>query len=253
MKQKKFMFKAISLSLFATTALILSACGSNPIEVENQKSFDFDKKEISAALDNISDERANVDFYKCTQSNQSLAKDVRETRCKNFIAKYQASTEMSSIIKMVSDTKNYNDKGLFIGSKYIVTNKILNLTLTEYSNKEKLNPEIRFNVKTFIDGEASGYEQMTSAFAMDKAKIKEWNGTLAVTVQIPRGIDALEICPIVRSKTESEYEFTYEDLIKGNCITVNDIGYIEDKVRSLEQKSSTGDVSIKWEWFLYSI
>ena len=252
MKQKNFMSKAISLSLLAMTAFLFSACGSNPIEVENRKSLDFDQKEINSAIEALSEEVDNVDFYKCTQGNKTLAKEIREKRCKTFIAKFQATTDLSSIIKMVADTASYNDKGLFVGTKYIVTNKILNLTLKSYSSKEKFNPEVRFNVKTFIDGEESGYEQTTSAFAMDKARLTEWNGSLAVTVQIPRGIDGLEICPIVRNKTESEYEFTFKNLIEDECITVDNIGYIEDKART-EKKSTSENVSIEWEWFLYSI
>lgn len=252
MKQKNFMSKAISSSLLAMTALLLSACGSNPIEVENRKSLDFDQKEISTAIETLSEEVDNVDFYKCTQSNKTMAKEIREKRCKTFIAKFQATTDLPSIIKMVADTASYNDKGLFIGAKYIVTNKILNITLRSYTSKEKFNPEVRFYVNTFIDDEESGYEQTTSAFAMDKARLTEWNGSLAVTVQIPRGIDGLEICPIVRNKTESEYAFTFKNLLEDECITVNNIGYIEDKVRT-EQKSSSKDVDIQWEWFLYSI
>ena len=249
-----------TIFLLATVgSLFFTACGENPIEAENDKQLGFSKAEVAAAIDSLEAERGNVTLYNCLQSNKAIAdKDRRELRCKNFIEKYQESTKLASIFNMVADTANYNDKGIYVGAKYIVVNKLLNITLTKYeqsvdsfkSDKEVADPEIRFFVKTFIDGEESGYEQLSSPIAFDASKTKKWDGSKAITVQVPRGIDALEICPVVRDITETETGFDYTDLIVDNCIKVKDIGYIEDKTVSAE-KNSSKTAKIEWNWFLY--
>ena len=278
MTQKNFMFKTIGFAFLFATALQFTACGDNPIEVENEKQHGFSQSKIDKALADLNKQRANVDFYRCMQENKQITdKAKRKLRCENFLEKYSDNTDLSIIVTMVSDTVNYGDKGEFLRAKeasanphkpgstdpdspesvhYLAVNKMLNLTLTKYeqvadsiSDSEEVgDPDIRFIVKTFIEEDSSGYEPIT-ALVLDTLNVKKWKGKKATAVLIPRGIDALEICPIVIDKNELEDHFENETVLN-KCIKVKDIGFIENK-KTTEVKTDNKKVELQWEWFLY--
>ena len=281
MTQKNFMFKTIAFAFLFATALQFTACGDNPIEVENGKDFDFGKQEIKLALDSVASMRNKVDFYQCMQENTAISNEkTRKARCETFIKKYSGDTDISIIIKMVSDTVNYSDKGDYTriqpGSSssansssseaikdttahYLTVNKNLNITLTSYkqladsiSETEKVgDPEIRFIVRTFIEGDSSGYEPLT-ALVLDTLNVKKWSGKKAATVLIPRGIDQIEICPIVIEQNELKDQFKNETVLKDECLIVKKIGLIKD-METTSQTTSKEKVEIKWDWFLYEV
>ena len=259
----KFMFKISAASLLISAACFFTACGDNPIEVENEKTLDFSVSEVKTALKDFSEERQNADLYRCIQENRDISDaDKRKARCKTFIQKYKSKTDLSTIIKMVSDTVNYNNKGEYTWqgnpAKYLTTNKLLNITLTEYkqlvssisANKKIGDPEVRFVVKTYIDGEPADYSPIT-AIALDTAKVKAWKGKKSVAVQIPRGIDAVDVCPIVTDRNEYADHFENKIVLEDACQHFKNLGLIENK-KTTEQTSSNKTVEIKWKWFLYA-
>jgi hypothetical protein len=272
------MFKTTIFAFLTATALCFTACGDNPIEVENENVYKFSNSKIQSSLDMIESNRQKVDLYRCTQSNiRIFNKEKLQQRCSTFIEKYGENTDLATIIKMVSDTVNYNDKGNFTRSSsadstdpddpnypdssnryhYITTSKTLNITLTRYSQivdsisktKKIGNPEIRFKVTTLIDGDSSGYDPI-SAIILDTLNVKEWKGHKTGSIQIPRGIDELEICPIVIDNNEFEDRYENETVLENMCITAKEIGYIEDKVVT-EQLTSNSRVYLEWEWVLF--
>ena len=259
----KFMFKISAASLLISAAFLFTACGDNPIEVENEKTLDFSATKIKTALNDFSEERENVNLYRCIQENNEISDaEKREARCKTFIQKYKNKTDISTIIKMVSDTVNYNDKGEYTWqgnpAKYLTTNKLLNITLTEYkqvkssisATKKIGDPEVRFVVKTYIDGEPADYSPIT-AIALDTAKVKAWKGKKSVAVQIPRGIDAVDVCPIVTDRNEFADHFENEIVLDDVCVHIKNLGLIDNK-KTTEQASSNKMVELKWKWFLYA-
>jgi hypothetical protein len=273
MTQKNFMFKTTIFAFLAATALWFTACGDNPIEIENENVYHFSDSKIQSSLDKITSNRQRVDLYRCTQSNISINdKKKREQRCSTFIEKYGEDTDLATIIKMVSDTVSYSDNGNYTRTNnsdspiisddsskfyYLTQNKTLNITLTRYkqikdnisSTKKIGNPEIRFQVKTFIDGDSSGYEPL-SAYILDTLNVKDWKGSKTGTVLIPRGIDELEICPIVIDNNELDDHYENETLLEDECISIKEIGYIEDK-KTTEQSTSNDRVYLEWRWNLF--
>lgn len=263
---RNFILKPIaSLSL----VLALAACGDNPIDIENEKQAEF-SWDYTVALDSLAQELEDIDYYKCYDQTNGIIEN-NKTRCDNFIDKYfkdcgETALSMTTIIKMVKDTDNYDDKGRFVGEiedpkiNYLLFNKMLNITLTSYKqtveslNKKEdvIDPEIRFLVKTYIDLEPSEYDPV-SALALDTVDIREWEGKKAVTIQLPRGIDGMEICPIFRDKNEHDAYYDDEDLLdESSCIEVKNLGWIEEN-QTESQKSASDKAEIQWEWYLYSI
>ena len=271
MNQKSFMLKLVSIPLLALTVLQFTACGDNPIEVEDKKqaNFSVDVKG-QAAIERFESKRENIDFYSCYEKTKYYTANYKN-RCDNFINKYRSESvdtvlSLETIIKMVRDEDRYNDKGTFIGSNddpqvnYLQVSKMLSITLTSYkqtaariSDDEKIgDPEIRFLVKSYIDSEPSEYDPL-SATTLDTADVKEWNGEKKVAVQIPRGIDAIKICPILRDKNLHDDYYDDEDLLNAShCISVKNLGWVKEK--NTKSQTSVGDkATITWEWFLYSI
>ena len=270
MIQKKFMSKLTALVSFAASALLFTACGDNPIETENEIVFHFSNAKVQAALDSVVAQRQKVDLYRCVQANIGISdKQKRNERCTNFIEKYGDDTDLGIIIKMVSDTVNYSDNGKytrsgepgkssdFVQFYYLTSSKTLNITLTSYKQvvdsisetKKVGDPDVRFRVKTFIDGEESGYDPI-SALILDAKNVKEWSGSKIGTMQIPRGIDSLEICPIVVDKNELEDRFENVVVLENKCVSVSQVGFIEDK-KPFEQKTSNEKVKLEWKWSLF--
>ena len=258
------MFKTATVSLLISAAFFFTACGDNPIEVENEKTFSYSESKIEKALDEFTEERQYADVYRCIQANPGFAdKQKEENRCKNFIRKYKNKTDLSTIVIMVSDTVNYNDKGEYTNLgrgqtiKYLTTNKQLNITLTTYkqladaisSTKKVGDPEVRFVVRTFIDGEPADYSPIT-AIVLDTANVKKWSGKKSVAVQIPRGIDAIQVCPIVTDRNEFADHFENNVVLENKCVAVTNLGLIKNK-ETTEQETSNGVVDLKWKWFLY--
>lgn len=263
---KNFILKPIASLSFV---LALAACGDNPIDVENEKQAEF-SWDYKVALDSLSQKLEDIDYYKCYNDTKGLIKNYK-TRCDNFIDKYfkdcgETALSMTTILKMVKDTDNYDDKGRFVGKNedpkinYLLSNKMLNITLTSYKQKvESLNekedvidPEIRFLIKTFIDKESSEYDPV-SALALDTVDIREWKGEKAVTVQLPRGIDGMQICPILRDKNEHDAYYDDEDLLdESTCIEVKNLGWIKEN-DTKKQKSTSDKAEMQWKWYLYSI
>lgn len=279
MIQKKFMFKLTVLVSFIASSLLFTACGDNPIEVENEKVFHFSNAKVHATLDSIVVQRQKVDLYRCLQANIGISdKQKRNERCTNFIEKYGDDTDLGIIIKMVSDTVNYSDDGKYARSEesgkpgsssssgesssseqfyYLTKTKTLNVTLTSYkqvadsirATKKVGDPDIRYRVKTFIDGDESGYDPI-SALILDEKNIKEWSGNKTVSMQIPRGIDSLEICPIVIDKNELDDHFDNVVVLENKCVSASKIGFIENKKSSV-QKTSNEKVKLEWKWYLF--
>jgi len=271
MNQKSFMLKLVTLPLFALTALQFTACGDNPIEVEDKKQAEFSVDlEAQAAIERFETKRENMDYYTCYDRAKLYTLNYKN-RCDNFINKYRSESvdtvlSLETIIKMVRDEDRYNDKGTFIGSNddpqinYLQVSKMLSITLTSYkqtatriSDDERIgDPEIRFLVKSYIDAEPSEYDPL-SATTLDTVDVQEWEGKKKVAIQIPRGIDAIEICPVLRDKNLHDDYYDDEDLLNAShCISVKNLGWVKEK--NSKSQTSVGDkATITWEWFLYSI
>ena len=271
MNQKSFMLKLVTLPLFVLTALLFTACGDNPIEVEDKKQAEFSVDlEAQAAIERFESKRENMDYYTCYDRAKLYTLNYKN-RCDNFINKYRSESvdtvlSLETIIKMVRDEDRYNDKGTFIGSNddpqinYLQVSKMLSITLTSYkqtatriSDDERIgDPEIRFLVKSYIDAEPSEYDPF-SATTLDTVDVEEWEGTKKVSIQIPRGIDAIEICPVLRDKNLHDDYYDDEDLLNAShCISVKNLGWVKEK--NTKSQTSVGDkATITWEWFLYSI
>jgi hypothetical protein len=137
---------------------------------------------------------------------------------------------------------------------------MLSITLTSYKqttdsisgSEEVGDPQIRFLVKSYIDSEPSEYDPL-SATALDTLNLKSWKGEKKVAIQIPRGIDAIDICPVLRDKNEHDAYYDDEDLLNdSDCISVTNLGFFkENNVKS--QTTKGAKATITWEWFMYSI
>ena len=269
MNQKNFMLKLITIPLLAVTALQFTACGDNPIEVEDKKqshlSIDFD-----AAIDGIENKREKMDYYECYDKAKRYTFNYKK-RCDSFIDKYRSNStdtvlSLETVIKMVKNEDDYNDKGNYIGTNndpainYLLFSKMLKITLVNYKqtkdiseSKKNSDPEIRFLVKSYIDNEPSEYDPF-SATILDTVNVRQCcSDNKSVAIQIPRGIDAIEICPVLRDKNEHDAYYDDEDLLKeSDCVSVKNLGWVkEDEVK---MKTTEGEKAlIIWEWSLYSI
>ncbi|MBR5411796.1 MAG: hypothetical protein IK114_01965 [Fibrobacter sp.] len=269
MNQKSFMLKLVSIPLIALTASCFTACGDNPIEAENKKQAEL-SIDVDSALDTLASRRENTDYYSCYDKTKRFVDNYKK-RCDNFIDRYRSSSadsvlSLSTVIRMVKDEDGYNDKGSFVGESndptisYLQVSKMLSITLTSYkqtadsiSKSKKIgDPEIRFLVKSYIDSEPSEYDPL-SATALDTLDVKKWSGEKKVAIQIPRGIDAIKICPVLRDKNEHDAYYDDEDLLKdSDCVSVKNLGWVEEnKVKSQTTKGDKATIS--WEWFLYPI
>lgn len=269
MNQKSFMLKLASIPLISLTAFCFTACGDNSIEAENEKqanfSFDFD-----ATLDTLESRRDNMDYYNCYEKAKRVVYNYK-VRCDNFIDKYRSSDNdsvlsLETVIRMVKDNESYNDKGSFIGTSsdpainYLQVTKMLSITLTSYKqttdsisgSEEVGDPQIRFLVKSYIDSEPSEYDPL-SATALDTLNLKSWKGEKKVAIQIPRGIDAIDICPVLRDKNEHDAYYDDEDLLNdSDCISVTNLGFFKEN--NVKTQTTKGEkATITWEWFMYSI
>lgn len=264
------LLKKIALPFAATAAFYFAACGSeNPIEIENKADAKF-SWDYKVALDSLAQKLDESDYYDCYEKTKGFV-EKNKLRCDNFIDRYfkdsgDSTLSITTIIKMVRDSLSYDDKGAYIGGNddpqinYLLTNKMLNITLTNYkqtvesiSKTEKIgDPEIRFLVKTYIDLEPSEYEPL-SALALDTNDVKEWKGEKAIAIQLPRGIDGMDICPVLRDKNEHDDYYDDEDLLdEKNCVSVKNLGWVkENNVKS--EKSSSDKAQIQWKWHLYAI
>lgn len=268
MNQKNFMLKLVSVPLFALTTLCFTACGDNPIEVENAKQVDL-SLDIKSATDSLESRRKNMDYYTCYNTAKSVAYDYKK-RCKNFIDKFSNSTDtvlsLETIIRMVKDVDRYNDKGNFIGNEddptvnYLTESKMLSITLDTYiRTADSLKPEVRFLVKTYIDAEPSEYDPI-SATILDTVDLEKWTAPKSdegkkVAIQIPRGIDAMEICPIIRDKNVHDDYYDDEDLlIQDDCISVKNLNWVTvDSKNPVIRTTKSKKATLIWEWFLYPI
>lgn len=239
-----FVHKIASCFGIASVALAFTACGDNSIEVVNDMDNKFDDSKI--AFNKLDNNMSNVEFLQC-------ADKYNAQRCASFYAQYGSFDN-----EKIADTENYNDNGEYIGPeepeefKYLTVNKALNLTVTNYkqtvdsisATEELGDPEVKFIVKTYSDGEL--VNAPSTALVLDTTDVKKWGGTTATVVFLPRGIDMIEICPIVID----ENEITDEVLSEGNCITVKDIGLIENK--TVVNQVETGEkFEVKWSYDIF--
>ena len=265
---QKFMLKSAIATLFALAAFQLTACGDNPMDVENEKqpAVSFD---LNAAFDSLDVQRSNIDNYTCYKETKIFVKDYKK-RCDNFLNLFGKGSDtdtvldVKTIIKMVKDEDSYDNKGRFIGKNndpkinYLLMNKMLGITLTSFkqtadriNEDEKIgDPEIRFLVKSYINLEPSEYDPY-SAIALDTLDVKEWKGKKKVAVPLPRGIDAIEICPILRDKNEHDDYYDDEDLLDQSlCVSVKNLGWVAEN--SEKSVTSEGEkAKISWSWFIY--
>lgn len=269
MNQKSFILKFITIPLFTLVVSQFTACGDNPIEAENKKQANL-SIDVKSALDSLASERENTDYYTCYNKAKRFVNNYKK-RCDTFIDKFMGDgadsvLSLAAVIKMVKDEDNYNDKGNFIGENndpainYLQVSKMLGITLTSYkqtvdsiSKDEKIgDPEIRFLVKSYIDLEPSEYDPF-SATTLDSVDVKEWKGEKKVAIVLPRGIDAIEICPVLRDKNEHDAYYDDEDLLKeSDCVVVKNLGWAkENDVKSQTTKGEKATIS--WKWFLYSM
>lgn len=261
----EFLRRKIAFGIFfAALPLMFAACGDNAIEAEAELQNEaFDSK--GAALKKFDNEQSNLAFYVCKQAYGA-------NRCINIYKTYG-----SYDCPEMSDTKNYNDKGEYVGPassssepessssepessssepvKYLTVNKTLNLTVTSYkqtvdsiSETEEIgDPEVKFIVNTYSDDELVNTPM--TALVLDTTDVKEWEGVKAATVLIPRGIDKIEICPIVLDENEFDDTVLSDD----ECFTIEDIGLIENKEVFEQTLGGTKDLKFKveWSWDLY--
>ena len=269
MNQKNFILKFIAIPLFTLAVSQFTACGDNPIEAENKKQEKL-SIDVKSAMDSLASQRENTDYYTCYNKAKPFVSNYKK-RCDVFIDKFgkngsDTTLSLASIIKMVKDEDRYNDKGAYIGGNddpainYLLASKMLSITLTSYkqtassiSETEKVgDPEIKFLVKSYIDAEPSEYDPL-SATVLDTVDLKEWDGERKVAVLIPRGIDAIEICPVLRDKNEYDAYYDDEDLLnESDCVSVKNLGWVEEN-NSKKQTTKGEKASITWQWYLYSI
>lgn len=255
MKTNIFTNKFTSCFGIASLALAFTACGDdNPIEIVNG----YGDMEIDEAdLNSLSQGLSNIDLYKCTQK-------YSKERCVAFFNKYG-----SYDCKEIADFTNYRDDGSKVeqapiyvpvpvpaedsAKKFLKVNKYLNLTITKYEQtaesisdtKEVGDPEVKFIVKTYSDDEL--VNSPATALVLDTTNVKKWSGTNSTIVFLPRGIDKIEICPIVID----ENKLGDDILSDGKCITIKDIGFLEDRVTT-KQTEKGKKFSVDWSWDIYT-
>lgn len=256
--------KKIALSLcLAALPVTFTACGENAIEAQDD--FEFEVFSKADSLDLMEQRLANVDAYKCRQT-------YNKTRCETFV-----NEDGSYDIEKLADTENYDDEGKFIGSsssapessssdgnpsgaessssapeKYLIVNKALNFTLETFKQTAKfmsesdsvVDPEVKFMVKTYSDDELVNTQ--VTAMLLDTTNVKEWKGTKSAITIIPRGIDKIELCPMV----VDEDEFEDIPLSDGKCLEVKDLGLIEDNDETM-QETKGEKFQMGWKWYLY--
>lgn len=265
------MLKLGMISLFALATFPFVACGDNPIEVEDKKQVEFSTNiVVKPSLDSLESRIANIDYYQCYDETKRYTDNYKK-RCDRFIDKFRGNSadtvlSLATIIKMVKNEDDYNDKGNYIGSNddptinYLLYSKMLKITLVNYkqtkdisSTKENSDPEIRFLVKSYIDSEPSEYDPF-SATILDTLDIRKCcSDKKTVAIQLPRGIDAIEICPVLRDKNEHDAYYDDEDLLKeSDCVPVKNLGWVKEN--ETKMKTTVGDkATIIWEWSLYAI
>lgn len=240
-----FVHKIASCFGIASVALAFTACsGDNPIEIVNEMDNEFNNSQH--ALNSTDYDLSNIEFYKC-------AEKYNGPRCTNFYEKYGSYDS-----DIIADLENYNDKGDYIGPKepevykYLTVNKALNLTVTGYkqtvdsiSETEEIgDPEVKFLVKTYSEDEL--VNAPSTALVLDTTDVKKWSGTTATVVFLPRGVDKIEICPIVIEENAIKDEI----LSDGNCVTVKDIGLIENK--AVFKQTETGKkFEVTWTYDIF--
>lgn len=269
MAQKNFTLTKIALPFAAAAAFLMTACGGdNPIEIENEKNGNLSWN-YKIALDSVSQRLDESYYYRCYDNTQNFVANNIE-RCDTFIERFYKNSDstlsLTTIINMVRDSINYNNKGSFIGENgdpqinYLLSNKMLKITLTSFrqtadsisSTKKIGDPEIRFLIKTYIDLEPSEYDPL-SALVFEAESVKEWDGEQSVTIRLPRGIDGMDICPVLRDRNVHDAYYDDEDLLdESSCVSVENLGWVEeDKVKT---QTTEGDkVTISWKWSLYAI
>lgn len=248
MKKVKMTRKFASCLGIASLAFSFTACGDdNPIEIVNgYGNLQIDN--IDSGLDNLSKNMSDIDLYKCTQK-------YSKERCIAFYNMYG-----SYDCKEISDIAHYGDDGLPITLpakdsilKYLTKNKFLNLSISSYKqtvdsisdSKQIGDPEVRFIVKTYSDDEL--VNSPVTALVLDTTNVKEWTGANSTIVFLPRGVDKIEICPIVID----ENKLNDVILSDGNCITVEDIGFLKDK--TITKQTETGEkFTVEWSWDIYT-
>lgn len=241
-----FVHKIVSCFGIASVAIAFTACsGDNSIEVVNGLDNNFD--DSKAAFSKLDGNATHIELLQCIDK-------YNQVRCMNFYEQYGTFDN-----EKIADTENYNDEGAYIGPeepeviKYLTVNKALNLTVTSYkqtvdaiSETEEIgDPEVKFIVKTYSEGEL--VNEPSTALVLDTTDVKKWSGTKATVVFLPRGIDKIEICPIVID----ENELNDEIMSDGNCITVKDVGLIEDKL-VVKQVETGKKFEVKWTYDIFT-
>lgn len=249
----KFNLKKLSAVLGFFSVFALMACSEdNPIEIENDRfndGFGFEAKNLEAEL-------VNADLKICIEK-------YGETRCKNFKEKY-GSYDCDEI-----KDPSYGDDGELIvessssaGEPYLLKNMQLKITLKSYRQVPKVfaeddpegDPEVRFAVKFFSDGVqvrmAVTEEYIVSPVLLQEKNLIEWSGNKSSTMEITRGIDEVQLCPMVKDLDEDEDSESPKDvdISSGECFSVKEIGFLDAPV---EQKDFNKKYEISWTIELY--
>ena len=260
------MKKIISCVCIAAIPFAFVACGTNPIEAEEDLNGElFSDKTTS--LNKMDKELAKIDFYKCKQAYNA-------TRCNNFYAKYG-----SYEAEQIADTLNFDDRGSYIGSsssvpassssdvssssgassssealKYLENNTGFKITLTSYEqtaeniseSKKEGNPEVRFSVKTYSDDELVNTQ--VTGLLLDKTKTTSWKGENSAVVTIPRGVDKVVVCPLVIDENDED-----DVDLKAPCAEAFvDLGLM--KIGKITEETTTGKVfEAAWNWQLFDL
>lgn len=221
------------LGLFSVAALV--ACSTeNPIEIENDREIG----DIVIGSNYTEKDLARADsIYKQENAPESSSSEVD----------VQSSGAGSSSSQVYP---------------YLLENMKLRITLNSYKqvassmsyNDPKGDPEIRFAVKYFSDGVqvrlAVTEEYTVSPILLSEKNVTEWNGSSNVFVAVTRGVDEIQLCPMVKDLDENENADRPNDvdISSGKCYAAKDVGYLKGP---LKQSETTEKYKLSWTIELY--
>lgn len=239
------------------------ACGDNPIEINDTYMEEAKIPHQKSASADFKDALKDVDYYKCKQTYnaarcntfyeifgsydcEEIADPTYNDKGEKLVPLTSSSSEAPAVSSSSEDT---------VLVDYLQKNKTLNITITHYKQKVAAinendtlgDPEIKFTIKNYSDSEY--VNTLSTHILLDEKDTKEWNGTKSAAIFIPRGMNKIQVCPIISDKNGDEEDD--EILSTGECLIIEALGQIEDRKTVFEKDTTSKKYELEWEWFLY--
>jgi len=137
---------------------------------------------------------------------------------------------------------------------YLLENKVLTITFESYKQQAEVmapgdtlgDPDIRFKVTAFSD-DLKAYSKTSAMVLSGQYDIKEWTKAKSVSVDITKGIDKIQICPIVIEKNDENDD----DISPSSCVTIKNLGLAGTKTSDqVEDTDADEKYTLSWSWTL---